>query len=536
MSKMNLRPTLSKLKYHKFFILFLVILIIVKFQYMEESICTNPDQVIYLIVGMDFSDNLILDSPPKTLLINTNKGVNSQMYFGRPPLIPLIIGILIRLFNVDEYLLRILFLFISTLSVILLYHLSSILYNRRIGLISSFFLGLSPLHLYYGSGLMMLDIPLMLCFLITVIICYKAIQKDSILLYSLSGVMIIVAFLTKYPGAVLYPILFLIILFCTKWGLKKKILTIGIIFLSSLITLTPYLIYNAYFYGDLLGSFSIEFNPAYRHLSNLDLNQKTKSFLAFNIFKLNRYISFGEWSGIPIFIFAVFGFLNIIKNKKRYSKSNGFVLIPLCITLIIFHLMDYNFRERYLFPLLPFLSILAAIGSYSVCRKFKNKCYPLNNFRYPCFFMMAVILYLLIFFVYHSVFQLEGMKKHFLDRKDLCEFYKILGLELQGISTPNDVISYFPPRSTRYMTLLSNRTYTDSSLLINDEKFINYTVCDWNVSIFVIDNFNFNTTAFQKKIDYLTNNTRMAKIGEIEYKDYRAVIFGLNDSSSPIYV
>ena len=74
---------------------------------------------------------------------------NKHWYYGRPPAIPYMLGILFYFFGVNDFVVDAPFIIISVLSVVMIYVLASVMYNPRIGLLSAFFFGLSPIYIFF---------------------------------------------------------------------------------------------------------------------------------------------------------------------------------------------------------------------------------------------------------------------------------------------------------------------------------------------------------------------------------------------------
>lgn len=452
--------------------------------------------------------NLRSDSTGKTWLYTTK-----HWYYGRPPVIPYLLGVSFMLFGVNETVADNLFLLISMLSILVVYALASLLYNPRIGFLTAFFFGLSPIHMFWSiNHIKLLDIPLMTCMTLTILLVYLAVKRNSIHLYILSGLMLTISFLTKYPGGVLYPLLFGYIILSTGATNKQKFRAITIIFLSSLLTLTPWFFYNMGVYGNPVGSIiaEMELDKLTMILNGKHLNPLST---------LNYYVDILIGFGVVLILLAFIGF---IISLNRRSGSDILVLSYILILLFVFHILRFYELPRYLLPLLPFLSLLCAIGFNYLLNFFtKLKTFSCYWVILVMFLVALPIIHMLLissstYILYKSVPTLEITNRYPL-------IHRMLDTVLKKTTPPGAVVA--SPKFTQ-TNFYSDRLTTP---LYTDEESINH----FNISFFAIS---VDDPKYLSTLRYLMYNPRFEVIKKIEYINQTGYIFKVIDVEDGIYL
>ena len=532
---------------NKIHILFIVLLLIftgIRLHYYNHySDTLGVDEGFYLVLGKDISKDFKI-GPPEILLwdredregertrgfyrkeildysasinvdeckFSTNltdktwRYTDKHWYYGRPPVIPYLLGISFHFFGVSDIVADNLFLLIGVSSIIVVYILSSVLYNPRIGLLTAFFFGLSPIHLRYSTtSLKILDMPLMTFMTLTLLLIYLAVQRNSIPLYALSGLMLGLSFLTKYPGGVLYLVIPSYIMLSRRISNKQKAIAAIIVFLSSLIVLTPWFLYNHGIYGNPVGSIlsEMEFDKL-----DMIINDEHLTILP----TLGYYGEIMIQFGIILVLLAFIGFF--ISLHKR-SESDTFVLSGIMVLLLMFHIFRLYARYRYMLPILPFLSILCAIGFNNILNFLKNK----NICKPTCYrlILVAIVTIILVIYVIEAIQLIEGIPKvqH--------NIYKYL---MNPISTeiipPDAVVASNIYSSTNfYLDRITTRPYTSEELIRH-----------FNISFFFMTD---SSPRYCSTLKYLMYNPRFRVVKRIEYVGKTGYIFKVIDVEDGTY-
>jgi len=522
----------NHMKNHYPFFIFLVVWLLVGLSYMDKSVCSASDQAIYMLMARDISEDFDLDFSPRTLYSDFNQSV--RVYHGNPPLIPFFLGILFHVFGFSEYFAKILMLFVSLFAIIALYVLATSLYDRRIGLISSFFFGISPVFLNFGLGKILFDVPSILFINLTILSIILSIRRESPLLFLISGFIMGLAFLCKYPVVVLYLTVFLIIL-TQNLPKKKKFLFMAIVFFSSTIPMIPWFLYNVGIYGNPLGSFLddsyshvpfLQYGSPYSNVQNrsasssvnLDMseNQLNGLLRLFNPGNFLIYYLYDAFDlGIGLVVLALCGLFFI----KLDSFSDRVILISLLSFLIVFHITQRYSLGRYMIPTLPFISILAAIA----LNKLAEFRFNLSAFKFHHVFLL-ILLFMPFISVYESIEMLNRMERHSTHSGKFCNFYKEIGSEVRKLTDVKDVI--WSPNA-RYLTYYSERrTVSLGSLEIDKD-----TIYRYNISYAEIPHL----PKYYLELKYLALSPEFRVFREIDIDGKRVCLFEIEDIEEGIY-
>jgi len=165
----------------------------------------------------------------------------SQEEYTNPIIIPAVLrtfmlyptAFFIFIFGLNKYSLALFPLLCSLGSIIVIYKLGSLLFNKKIGLIASFLLSIFPLSVIYSTRSMP-DIPMTFFMVLSVFLFLRAElgknNKNNYILYILSGIFWGMSYLIKEFSIVL--ILFFVIYFIYKKRIKKHYLLLLLGFLT----------------------------------------------------------------------------------------------------------------------------------------------------------------------------------------------------------------------------------------------------------------------------------------------------------------
>jgi len=209
------------------------------------------DETVYINLGYDLSNNFLQYSFTHGWSDFIPGGLYPKAGF-RAPLLPYIISgfYFLKL----KFLINFIMPIVGAFSVVLVYLLGKEMFNKKIGLISSLFFALIPLHVFY-SGRILTGVLLTFFVLLTFLSFWYGYEKGNKKHQILFGVFLALALLSRYTALWIIPVFPLYFLIRDKSlkFLKNKYLWYSI--LAFFLTLTPWLIYGVFEYNNLIGAF-----------------------------------------------------------------------------------------------------------------------------------------------------------------------------------------------------------------------------------------------------------------------------------------
>ncbi len=236
---------------------------------------------------------------------------------------------------------------LGTITVCLLYRLAKKYFSAEHAILSAVFLGFNFLHVR-DSHYIYADIPLIALLVLSFFPIFKLTEKSNFKTYTLFGVFLGLSVAVKYNGVfILIPFLFV--------NFFKRPLKLNYLIRTFLISFVMYSILNPY------GWLDFKF-----FLSEFLEQARSESFTGF--FHHLSYSLSGAM-GWPILIFAFWGICHsLLKKDLKLLAVTIFVLSYYLVLLI-----KSQSYDRYVLPLIPFLSILAADGLIDFKQHFKLK-------------------------------------------------------------------------------------------------------------------------------------------------------------------
>lgn len=246
---------------------------------------------------------------------------------------------------------RILSAFLGSLNVIIVYALGNKVFNKKVGVIASIFLGVLLVHVQ-NSQLISADIPLTL--FITLVIYFSTsillrgnLSKKNTSAYFFAGFFIALATGTRYIG-ILSLIPFLTAHFLRKTGrfgiqLPLGLITAGIVFFAT----SPYLLIE---FSDAIAGLREEFQ-FFQSNANVHASGNTLLFYANYLFR--------DGLGFLIFPLSIIGIFTAFRTKK--GRKPSIVMLSFIIPYALFVSIFFQSVDRVLLPVLPILCIFAAI-------------------------------------------------------------------------------------------------------------------------------------------------------------------------------
>jgi len=228
--------------------------------------------------------------------------------------------------------------------------------NEKKALLTAFLLSLSFIHRFWTIRALA-DGPLTFFFVLSIYIFIRGIHNEDWRLYILAGISTTITILIKYPGILVYLIIFFYIIFSiylkyiSKRALLYYLLTIGI-FAFTAVTL-------------LLSQFALAFQPLDQIFNFLDILFSGGSNPLFYIF----YSLFLDiiWA---LLIFAILGVV-LLYSIKQHKKADVFILSWLAVVFIFFSFFGESELYRYLLPAIPAVYLLISNFFIDLIQKFR---------------------------------------------------------------------------------------------------------------------------------------------------------------------
>ncbi|MBS3098887.1 glycosyltransferase family 39 protein [Candidatus Pacearchaeota archaeon] len=269
----------------------------------------------------------------------------------RPPLLPYLWSILLRLNFSDASSIFFLELLPSVVSVWLIFLIAKEMYGRDVGYVSAFLFSVSWIHIFYSLR-MLTDVPSLAFSLASLYFFIKSYENVDSRRFSFSIFFLSFAVLTRYVYAIIgvVYIVFLLINHKHKIFLNKKFYRGGLIGATPLII---FFLMNLYFHGNIMPATSVyqagaESQPFAFYTLSLFTSILLKPWLSFFII------------GLTFVVFSLFLHYGQI-NKSKLASMHLFNLLVLAMGLGFFIFFLRAAEDRYLFmiflPLLVFTSL-----------------------------------------------------------------------------------------------------------------------------------------------------------------------------------
>ncbi|MEM5815282.1 MAG: glycosyltransferase family 39 protein [Candidatus Aenigmatarchaeota archaeon] len=248
----------------------------------------------------------------------------------RQPLFPFLLSIF---YFFGENVERILPSFFAFLSIILTFKLGKKVKNENLGLVSTLFLSVSPLFLFFSSKVLTesLSSLLLVSFLYS-ILSYKNDLKN----FLLSSFFFSLSILTRYTNLILSIPFFLV------WLKYKNLKHLFLAIFVFILLLLPFLLFSYYRYGNPLETILISFEEA-----------STKKYFYEPVYFY--FINLIQIFGLQIlFIFFV-----------NWKKDNKILILTALLIFLSFSIFSRK-EFRYLVPYFPLFYIVSSLGLFNL--------------------------------------------------------------------------------------------------------------------------------------------------------------------------
>ena len=322
-----------------------------------------PDEANFLVAARYFSEGVF---PPQYL------------YYHNSLILSPIIGGLYSLFGITAFAGRALSVILGTLTIPLAYLLAKELFkNEKKALLAALLLSISFIHRFWTLRALA-DGPLAFFFVLSLYLFIIATNSQHWRWYLWAGLSTIVCVLIKYPGILIFPIIFIYLI--TNIYLKqvpKKAL------LYYLFTL---MIFGFVILTLLLSQFALAFQPLNQisYFLNILLSGASNPFYyIFYTFFLNGFLA--------LIILILLGVV-ILYSIKRHSKGDILLLSWVAIIFIFFSFYGESELYRYLLPAVPALYVLISSFFIDSFQKFRFSTHQIKFNRNAFVALLLIVL------------------------------------------------------------------------------------------------------------------------------------------------
>jgi 4-amino-4-deoxy-L-arabinose transferase-like glycosyltransferase len=261
----------------------------------------------------------------------------------RPPLLPILTGLLWKLNWAFYYIIGLVF-GIGTL--LLIYYITKRIINKETAIVATTIYLITPIFIK-NSFLILTEIPTMFFILLTVYLLIE--KKHPVFIGITTGI----TFLTKFPAGLLLLAIFLIYAMKTKKWIKPIMYTtVGFIATTLPFFIINYMMYRPYT-SNIIDAIFRPLLFANNHANNIvhAIQNPIENLL---------YYPIEIMANNPIFIFAITGIVIVLWNKEMRQKAH-YYLIPLFLFITYFTFIT-NKQLRFALLFLPWIVMLTAIG------------------------------------------------------------------------------------------------------------------------------------------------------------------------------
>ncbi|MFH1458029.1 MAG: glycosyltransferase family 39 protein [Candidatus Omnitrophota bacterium] len=302
------------------------------------------DEVIYQTLADKVSKNpadYTLRGTP--ILKNLPEKNYDQPLFHRPPLFVYFLALFRSLIGKNAGVL--LSILAGVFTVAALFGIAKELYGERLAWICAVIISFCPLLLFCSTRIL-IDAPLAFLVTLTVGILVVALKRKSRLLFSLSGLALGLAVLTKEPGALaVFPCAYLLF----KDGINKEKGMYLLYFLGcAFIIVLPWYFWFFTVYGTLIPWWAKIFPENIKMFPFMEMVVNRPWYFYFQNITLS----------MPVYAFAWIAMIGGLK-KRRLTLELVWALSFL-IPITLYGVMGQGYQTRYILPAIPALTILSA--------------------------------------------------------------------------------------------------------------------------------------------------------------------------------
>jgi len=415
----------------------------------------------------------------------------------RPILLPILITPFLFL-GLGEVTIRFFMILCSITSVILLYKIGALLFNKRIAFYSAFMLSVFW-SFNFHSFRILADVPLTMFWLATIYFFLFAYYKNKNKYFILSGIFLGLSFMMKSVSAMLVLFLGIYILTTEKLNVFKN-KKIYIFFLISLLTVIPFFAYQFFVYGHPLA-----FQKAATLTSSVDRFEASIDIILYIIEIIYPILAVCFGIGLLYMLNYLYTRYGSISKKESYSNKLYFIFLWLVVSFGFFVWLGLMTKmyidERYFFIFFPAIFLICAIGLDRAYKKIME--YLPEDIVFYKHLMIIIISVLLI----TSSYQHLSRANYVIKAKSIGGYdnLKQASLFVKSISNEGDVILIIEEFAE--VSYYSERNFIHIGMNSSDE--IDNIIKEYKPS-FVVMSFLFSLGGgYEKSLEYITTNQEL---------------------------
>ena len=394
----------------------------------------------------------------------------------RPILFSLTFFGLLKL-GLGEFTMRVLVVLSSLVAIFFLFRLGELFFNKKVGLLSAFFLASFWSFSFYTYRLLV-DVPLTCFWILTIYTFFYAYLKDKPWkYYFIPGILLGLSFLMKGSSVALVSIIALYILVTER---KKAFTNLNnyVFYGTAFLTILPYIIWQKIKFGSFIAFFTLGRGAVTNIQHTFFESLRDQTVFAFRLLDPSSFNpNFFFFPFVLIFsllgiALLVYSFLLYEKIPIKSSRQNihFFILLWLLMGLLFFGWNNYGdyMEERYYFVFYPAIFMLASIGIYKIIEKI--------NVRKIASLTILVILLSVSFYQHtsHANSLIVMKKDSFEQLKQAGLFIRENTLPGQNFTTNEEMaeLVYYSEREVNFEGTIQNITHLEEILLRDHPKYL----------------------------------------------------------------
>lgn len=287
----------------------------------------------------------------------------------RPIALPFLASIFFKI-GLGEISIRFFLILFSIANIILVYLIGKKLFNKKIGLVSSFLYSIFYLDLFYAFRILTENIQIFFVLLSALLFIEVYFEEKNMKKIYWILPLIFLGSLFRFTVGIFAFVLFFFLIFTKGINLlkTKEWYISGIL---GIITFLPYMVYSQIKFGNPLQAFLFV-------LVGTGGNQRAENPVSV-LMEYIRY--FPQYNNILFFFLFIFGFgtalftffigINKIKNDKKVQKYL-FLLLWIIIPFSFFGLYINHFEDRYIFMIFPATIVLTGFAIIDFSSRLKK--------------------------------------------------------------------------------------------------------------------------------------------------------------------
>ena len=403
-------------------------------------------------------------------------GINYEVPSVRQPLVPLLISLLYKIGISNLSIIKFFVVLLPSIaSVFLTYLIGKELYNKQIGLISSFIMSVFWVSLFWTTRVST-DLMGLFFSLLAFWSFWKGyIKKENPKLYlSITGIALALGFTTRVGNILTIIIIGIFLIFIARFEIfKNKSLRYLIIF--SILVVAPYLIWNQIKFGNIFAFWGI-----YTKSINTFATPIFWGFFKFfKFYLLNIFFIFFLFGALTYYK-AFLGLDILLKKKSDELLADFFIILMILVptTYFSFILRQTSAEPRWAIVMAPAIFIITAKG-FNTLYKISIKYLP--EFDYKKIISIIAIITLI---VTASLQEIDYSDSLINSKKDSYIQLKLAGEWIKENSDKEDIImssavpqnSYYSERKTIQVT--GTEDYFNGLISELKPKFLELTILE----------------------------------------------------------